>query len=272
VRNSIISFKNTELDDFNSKFKISRLLRRIDDSESSIEYSDAVAVIEKRFTPQVGAARNYTINFGTPLSREDSQYRFYSAPAFKQFDDEFNLRSCFFEETPGTSSGIDSVTIISTSASKIYDQETPTVTISGDGVGAIATAVVVNGKITSIKIEDPGVNYTTATAFVTYLGEVDATVVLSVNIQNRYGVIRSFYIDETNKVKTTLNANAGTIDYLLGKVTLTNFDPVSIEDPLKIFRLIAKPQTNNFESSRNRIITIDDEDAGSITVTMKTVD
>jgi hypothetical protein len=107
---------------------------------------------------------------------------------------------------------------------------------------------------------------------VTYLGEVDATVVLSVNIQNRYGVIRSFYIDETNKVKTTLNANAGTIDYLLGKVTLTNFDPVSIEDPLKIFRLIAKPQTNNFESSRNRIITIDDEDAGSITVTMKTVD
>ena len=272
VRNSIISFKNTELDDFNSKFKISRLLRKIDDSESSIEYSDAVAVIEKRFTPQVGAARNYTINFGTPLSREDSQYRFYSAPAFKQFDDEFNLRSCFFEETPGTSSGIDSVTIISTSASKIYDQETPTVTISGDGVGAIATAVVVNGKITSIKIEDPGVNYTTATAFVTYLGEVDATVVLSVNIQNRYGVIRSFYIDETNKVKTTLNANAGTIDYLLGKVTLTNFDPVSIEDPLKIFRLIAKPQTNNFESSRNRIITIDDEDAGSITVTMKTVD
>ena len=157
----------------------------------------------------------------------------YSSPAFKQYDDEFNLRSCFFEETPGTSSGIDSIDIIATSASKVYDQEpSPTVTIDGDGVGAAATAIVVNGKITSIRIDDPGVNYTTATAYITYLDEVDTTVALTVNIQNRYGVIRSYYINETTKVKTVLNPNAGEIDYILGKITLTNFDPVSIEDPL----------------------------------------
>jgi len=273
VRSSIVTYKNTELNDFNSKFKISRLLRKIDDSEASIQYSDAVAVIEKRFTPQVGAARNYTVNFGTPISREDPQYRLYSAPAFKQYDDEFNLRSCFLEETPGTSSGIDSIDIIATSASKVYDQEpSPIVTILGDGVGAAATAIVVNGKITSIRIDDPGVNYTTATAYVSYLDEVDTTVSLTVNIQNRYGVIRSYYINETTKVKTILNPNAGEIDYMLGKIALTNFDPVSIEDPLKIFKIFAKPQTNNFESSRNRIITIDEEDSGSITVTVKTVD
>lgn len=179
VRDAIVAYKNSELNDFNSKFKISRLLRRIDDSDASIQYSDATTIIEKRLVPQVGAARNYAINFGTPISREDPQYRIYSAPAFKQYDAEFNLRSCFFEETPGTSSGIESIEITSTSASKVYDQEPlPTVVIIGDGVGATADAIVVNGKITSIRINNPGVNYTTATAYINYLDEVDTSIVL----------------------------------------------------------------------------------------------
>jgi hypothetical protein len=92
-----------------------------------------------------------------------------------------------------------------------------------------------------------------------------------VNIQGRYGVLRSYYFDNNN-IKTTLNAIAGTIDYKLGKIVLQQFDPVSIEDPLKIFRIVAKPETNNFESARSRIITIDDEDFNAININVKALD
>ena len=268
IRNALINFKNVELDNFNSRFKLSRLLRAIDDSEASIEYSDAVAVIEKRIIPQVGASRNYTLDFGTPISREDPSYKIYSSPAFKQYDADGVLRKCFFEETPGSSSGIESINIVSAPGSYL---SAPSITINGDGIGANAYPIIVNGKITQIVIDKPGVNYTTATAITTYEDEVDTTVDLTVNIQGRYGVLRSYFFDNNN-IKTTLNAEAGTIDYLLGKITLQQFNPVSVEDSLKIFRMVAKPETNNFESARSRIITIDEEDTNAINITIKAVE
>jgi hypothetical protein len=268
VRTAIVDYNNTDLNDFNSKFKLSKLLRSIDDAEQSISYSDAVTVIEKRIIPQVGAARNYTLNYSTPISREDPKYRIYSTPAFKQYDKEAVLRDCFLEETPGSSSGIDSISVLTSGTGYL---SAPTLVISGDGVGANAYPVIVNGKITEIVVDNPGINYTTAVAYVIYQEEVDTTSTFNVSIQGRYGILRSYYFDDLN-IKTTLNTEAGTIDYTLGKVYLNQFDPVSINDPLKIFRVVAKPQSNNFESARSRIITIDDTDTGSINITMKTVD
>jgi hypothetical protein len=267
VRSSILNFKDVELDNFNSRFKLSRMLRAIDDSETSISYSDAVAVIEKRLIPQVGTARNYTLDFGTSISREDPSYRIYSSPAFRQFDADGVLRKCFFEETPGSSSGIESIEIVNAPGNYLT---APTISINGDGVGANAYPVIVNGKITQIIVDKPGVNYTTATAITTYQDEVDTTVDLTVNVQGRYGVLRSYFFDDNN-IKTTLTAEAGEIDYQMGKITLQQFNPVSIEDPLKIFRMVAKPETNNFESARSRIITIDDEDTNAINITVKTI-
>lgn len=267
VRNAILSYKESELDSFNSRFKLSRMLRAMDDCELSIEYSDAVAVIEKRLIPQIGASRNYTLTFGTPISREDPSYRIYSTPAFTQYDNEGVLRKCFFEETPGTSSGIESIEIVSATGSYL---EAPTIAITGDGVGANAYPVIVNGKITQIIVDKPGINYTTATAILYYQEVFDNTASFTVNIQGRYGVLRSFYFDNNN-IKTTLDAEAGTVDYLDGKITLTEFDPVAIDDPLRIFRFYAKPETNNFESARNRIITIDDEESSSISVNVKSI-
>lgn len=268
VRTAILNFKDLELDNFNSRFKISRMLRAIDDSEASIEYSDVDVVIEKRFTPQVGTARNYIIDYGTPISREDPQYKIYSTPAFREYDADGVLRKCFFEETPGSSSGIESISIVNAPGSYLT---APTITINGDGVGANAYPVIVNGKITQIVVDKPGINYTTATVITTYEDEIDTTVDLTVNVQGRYGVLRSYFFDNNN-IKTTLNAEAGTIDYLMGKITLQQFAPVSIEDPLKIFRVIAKPETNNFESARSRIITIDDEDTIAINISIKAVE
>jgi len=268
VRTAILNFKDSELDNFNSRFKLSRLLRTIDDSEISISYSDAVAVIEKRVVPQVGTARNYTLNFRTPITREDSSYRIYSAPGFQQFDSDGILRECFFEETPGSSSGIEKIIILDAPGSYL---SVPTITIKGDGVGANAYPIVVNGKITQIVVDKPGSNYKTATAVTTYEEEIDETVDLSVSIQNRFGILRSFFFDKNN-IKTTLNPSAGTIDYLLGKITLNEFNPVSIKDPLKILRLFARPATNNFESARSSIITIDDDDANAIKIDTRILD
>jgi hypothetical protein len=279
VRDAIINYKDSDLDNFNGRFKISKLLRNIDDSESSIQYSDAVTLIEKRFIPQVGAARNYTIDFGTSISREDPSYRIYSTPAFRQYDSEAVLRKCFFEETEGTSSGVESIDIVAGTTQSSYEITTsminsgtaPFITINGDGVGANAYPVIVNGKIKQVIVDKPGINYTTATALLYYQDKVDTTASFSVNIQGRYGVLRSYFFDNNN-IKTTLNAEAGTIDYLLGKIVLNQFDPVSIEDPLKIFRIVAKPETNNFESARSRIITIDDGDINAINITVKSID
>lgn len=271
IRNSIINFKDRELDNFNSKFKISKLLRAIDDSEQSINYSDAECLIEKQLVPQVGASRNYTLNFGTSLSREDPKYRIFSAPAFKMyenFEESPVLRNCFFEETPGSSSGIESVEVLE--APNSYET-IPTITINGDGVGANAYPIIVNGKVTQIVVDNTGVNYTTATANLFYLDEVDTTVSLRVNVQNRFGILRSYYFDDNN-IKTVLNPTAGTIDYKLGKITLTEFDPESIESPLKILRITAKPATKNFESSRNRILTVDEDDSSSININMNVIE
>lgn len=268
VRNAIINYKNDDLDNFNSRFKLSKLLRYIDDSNISIGYSDAVTTIEKRLIPQVGAARNYTLQFGTSLSREDPKNRVFSTPAFTKYDSEGALRKCFFEETPGTSSGIEAIEIIA--APTLY-LSAPTISIVGDGFGANAYPVIVNGKITEVIVDNPGVNYTTATITMYYQDEFDSTATFNTLLQGRYGILRSFFFDDNN-VKTVLNPEAGTIDYKLGSITLREFDPIAIEDPLKILRIVAKPETNNFESARSRIITIDEEDLSSITIDAKTID
>lgn len=268
IRTAILSYNTSDLNDFNSKFKLSKLLRTIDDSEQSISYSDAITTIEKRITPQVGAARNYTLNFGTPISREDPKHRIYSTPSFEQYDNEAVLRDCFLEETTGSSSGVDSISVLQSATGYVT---TPTIVISGDGVGANAYPIVVNGKITQVVVDNPGINYTTAVASVIYEDEIDQSTKFDVAVQGRYGTLRSYYFG-TNNIKLIMNPDAGTIDYLQGKITLKEFNPVSINDSLKIFRVVAKPDTNNFESARDRIITIDEEEPSSINITIKSVD
>lgn len=271
IRNAILAFRDSDLNDFNSKFKMSKLLRNIDDSDLSISYSDAICTIQKRFIPQVGAARNYTLNFGTPLTREDSRYPIYSTPAFRQYDADGVLRTCFLRETTGSSSGIESISVLA--APGTYETR-PIIVISGDGVGASAYPIIVNGKITEIVVEKQGASYTTAKATVyataadLEANDPDTTVDLLVSVEKRYGNLESYFFNENNE-SVVLNSSAGTIDYVLGKITLTEFDPVSISDPLKIFRINARPERNNFESSRSRIITIDEEDTDSVIIDVR---
>jgi hypothetical protein len=268
VRNAIIAYRDSDLDDFNSRFKLSRMLRSIDDSDISISYSDAAVTIQKRIIPALNTFRNYTFDFGTALSREDTKYRIFSAPGFTQRDKDDVVRTCFLEETPGSSSGIESISVIS---SKNLYETTPEIRIIGDGVGANAYPIIVNGKVTSVVVDNPGVNYTTATAYLYYQEKIDTTASFSVNVQGRYGILRSYYFDNNN-IKTVMDAEAGTIDYQLGKIVLDQFNPIDVLDNSKILRVTARPATTNFESARSRIITIDDEDSVSINITVNPVE
>lgn len=262
VRNAIVYYKNTELDNFNSRFKLSRMLRYVDDSSLAISYSDADCTLQKRIVPALNASRNYVLNFGVPLSREDSKYRIFSSPGYTQYDNDGNLRTCFLEETPGSSSGVESISVISATGNY---ESIPSISIVGDGVGANAYPIIVNGKITSIVVDNPGVNYKAAKAYVYYQDSLDTTATFNVSVQKRFGIIRSYYFD-SNNIKTVLDPNAGTVDYEMGKIILSQLTPVNVLDASKTIKVSVKPETNYFESTRNRIITIDSEDPVAINI------
>jgi len=138
---------------------------------------------------------------------------------------------------------------------------TPTVTISGDGVGAEATAKVVNGRIESISITNAGVDYSRAIVTITSTTGFGASAVAVLN--SRYGKVRTFYYDENAK-KQIINSNAGTIDYTSGIVTLNDFRVIASKEADGLIKLTVKSQKGILTSTRNVIITIDEADPSSI--------
>jgi len=79
--------------------------------------------------------------------------------------------------------------------------------------------------------------------------------------------LRTYY-NNTLNVKTILNANAGTIDYTNGIITLTNFNPVNIDNGLGQLTISTVPTTTIISSTFNRIITIDPYDPAAVSVTV----
>jgi hypothetical protein len=185
-----------------------------------------------------------------------------------QFLDTKNLTNIiggiYLEEVPATTYGIDTISVLNPGFGYQYP---PTVTIVGDGEGATAHAVVINGSIQSIVVDTAGTNYTSAIAVITpqpndTTGQLGAAVV---NLQGRYGTLRTYY-NNTDNVKTVFNSNAGTIDYNNGVITLNSFNPYQIDNSLGVLTVTAKPTTSIVSSTYNRIITIDPNDPDAIVV------
>jgi hypothetical protein len=103
-----------------------------------------------------------------------------------------------------------------------------------------------------------------------YQDAIDTTATFNVSVQKRYGIIRSYYFD-SNNVKTVLNPAAGSVDYLLGKIALSQLTPTEILDSSNAIKITVKPETNNFESTRNTIITIDEDDSVAININVLSV-
>jgi hypothetical protein len=152
------------------------------------------------------------------------------------------------------------------------------VTIVGDGAGATASAVIVNGKISSITVLTPGIGYTTAAVQITggggELGEGLAV------LQGRYGQIRISYYktDEisSQSTKVVINSNfnngiTGTIDYKLGKIYINNFNPNAVNNAFGDIMIHIKPLSNVIQSSLNKMLVLDDQDPTSVVVKTVTV-
>lgn len=262
---AVQTFANTNLNSFNSTFRVSQLSRAIDDSDFSIVSNDIELVLEKRITVDVTKPATYTLNFGTPLQQGTTSRRLSSSPSFKYLDSSGIARDCFIDEVLQSFTGIESIDVIS--GGKEYTS-TPTVIIEGDGKGARARALIVNGQLKRIEVLESGTGYTSASIIINGGGGTGATARAS--LQGRRGKVRIYYFD-ANQIKKIITDDAGDIDYQNGIITLRNFAPSSITDPFGTLLIKAVPLSKIFMSEKNRILTLDLTDPGAIATTITSI-
>lgn len=259
------TFAIDNLNSFNNTFKISKLSRTVDDADNSITNNDVSVVIEKRFTVNTNLASDYVLDFDTELKQGTTTERISSAPAFTYYDTSGIPRNCFIEEVLQSFTGIEEIEV--TAPGSGYTT-TPEVVIDGDGIGGAAKALIVNGSVKRVEVTNSGSGYTSATA--TLVGGGGSGGALRINLQGRTGKLKIYYFDD-NSVKKTVTEEAGSIDYKLGKITLNNFAPISVDDPFGTLTIKAIPLKKVFTSRRNRILTLDTTDPTAITVTVNPV-
>ena len=267
VFNSITNFATSTLNNFNSTFSSSELIVQIQNTNQAIIANEISIQLQKKFYPSLTGSQSYTFKFGIPLARGVLLSGVSSYPAI-QYVDPTNasniIDGVYIDEMPEVTSGIQSISIINPGYSYQY---VPKVTIYGDGTGATAEAVLVNGSLSAINVTNAGSGYTAALIVITpAANDTSGTNGAAVaTLQGQYGTLRLYYYN-ANNVKTILNSNIGTIDYTNGIVTLNAFNPVNIDNALAQLSITVNPQSSIFSSTFNRIITVDPNDATAITV------
>jgi hypothetical protein len=269
VQNAIYNYSTKNLNTFNSTFSSYDLLSAINSSDRSIISVDYTLNLQKKFYPTLGTATTYNLNYNVPIKRGTFGSGITSYPGF-QTTDPTNptnlLTNVFFEEVPVFTSNVASISVLNTG----YNYTAvPSVVITGDGTGATAKATLVNGRITAVTVTNAGTNYSGATATIKpATGDTSGQgAQLQVNLNNQYGTLKSYYNDPL-KGQITVNSNAGVVDYINGIVTLNNFNPIGIDNPLGELTLSVQPTTNIISSTYNKIITIDPYDPSAVSVTV----
>lgn len=266
VQRAINNYSNATLNTFNSSFSVSDLIIAIQKSDPSIISNEIDIKLQKKFFPILQTTRNYTLYFGAPLQKNNYLSGITSTPSFQVYSSTGDIiNNVYLEEVASSTNYVESISISNPGFGYQYP---PKVAIIGDGTGATAEATInTNGSVTSVKITNPGVGYTTAyVTFTPVLGDTTGQSAAGVvGLQGRYGTIRTFY-NNISAGKTVINDTAGTIDYTNGIVTLTNFNPLNVNNDLGQLTLTATPTTTLISSSYNRIITVDTFDTNAITV------
>ena len=265
VRNAILTYSNANLNSFDITFKNSKLMREIDNADPSIENNEIVITLEKRFRPTLNKAKTYKIDFGIELNPGTTKKRVVGSTGFKYYDSTGILRDAFIEEVPQSYTGISDV-LVENSGSGYT--ESPTLTVIGDGIGAILEPVIVNGKIVRVNVVNPGIDYTSAAITISGGDGTGASLVPS--LQAKIGRLRIYYFDD-NKTKKVINDNAGTVYYQDGYVELLAFNPNQINDAYGTMVIKAYPKNTVFSTTRNKIIAIDDTDPDSITINVTAI-
>jgi hypothetical protein len=259
IKNSILGYSNTNLNKFGSIFVLSKLQDSIDNVDlNSIVGSETIVRIQKRFEPVLNQQTSYTIDFNVPLHRGTITNRMTST----QFDvyDVFGIRrSVILEEIPQSFTGVSSIEITNGGSGYLI---APTVTITGDGTGATAESVIINGRVTGITITNRGSGYTRALATISGGSGYGATAVAVLDA--KFGTIRTIYYDEFVQ-RQTVKENVGTINYDTGIITINDILILSVNSSDGLIRLTIESESGILSSSKDTIITIDETDPASIT-------
>lgn len=270
IKSLIQTYCETNLNKFNSYFNYSGLEQSIYNYDKSIISDDVELYVAKKFRPNLINSDSYTLDFGFELQRGTTQDNFYSSPDFTMVDENGVTRQCFFEEIPSSFTGLESVTVTNTGYGYTT---TPTIEIVGDGQGATAVAIIVNGKLSKIEVTSPGIGYTTAAVRIIGGGGqlAEATAVL----EGRFGQLRIAYYktDEVSSQSTKViinqsknNGVAGTIDYVLGKISITEFAPIAVNNDFGDILLHFRPASNIIQSKLNKMLVLDADDPTTIIV------
>jgi len=259
IRNAIISYRDTHLNKFGSIFALSKLQDSIDSiSLNGIIGSETVVRLQRRFQPEIGLTSNYKINFGVPLRRGTITNKMTSTE-FVTVDNIGISRTAILEEIPQSSTGISSIEISNAG----YNYLTaPTITITGDGVGATAIATILNGQISEIKMTNRGVDY--SRAVVTITGGSGVGSIATAVIDSRIGTIRTIYFD-TNADRQIINSAVGIINYDSGVIEINDLKVLAVAAFDGLIRLSLETESGIIDSNKQTILTIDETDTTSIT-------
>jgi hypothetical protein len=265
IRNAIILYRDTNLNKFASTFVLSKLQDSVDGVDlNAISGSETKLYLQKRFEPSLGVSTSYTINFNAPLNRGTTTNKLTSSE-FRIFDSTGAIKTVLFEEVPESFTGISEIQV--TNAGTGYT-ETPTITITGDGTGAVANAVVINGKIQSIVLTNRGINYTRA--IVTITGGSGYGAAGSAVLDGKFGYLRTIYYDD-NAEKQTIDEQIGTINYITGTIIINDIRIVSVVPTDSLIRLTIESGKGIVKTAKNTIISIDDTDTTSITTELSAI-
>jgi hypothetical protein len=262
IRNAIINYSNTYLNKFSSKFILSKLQKTIDGTNLNAFFGTQSALrVQKRLLPSLISIKPYSVKFNIPLRRGTIGNRLTST-FFKTFDALGAEQEVQFEEIPQSFSGISNIQVLDAG---VDFTSPPTVTISGDGIGAEAVAIVVNGKIARIEMVNRGIDYTRAIVTISDGGGYGATAIPV--IDSRTGTLRTVYYNQLSE-RQIVNSNAGTIDYNLGTLSIGDIRINSVSSPDGYIRFTIQAENTVVSTNRNTIITIDGDDPTSISTVM----
>lgn len=273
IKDSVIAtvkqFGTNTLNTFNSVFKLPELITNIQTSNLSIITNETNVRIQKKIYPSLSTSTTYYLDFGVKLKRNYFNAGVTSFPGVTVRDvtaNNLERSGVFFEEVPTITGGVGSINIVNPGFNYT---KAPIVTITGDGTGAEAYAVLAGTRVNSIVVTNPGANYTQAIVTITPApGDTLGGFAFAVaELEGKLGTLRTYYYNVSN-LKVILNSNAGTIDYEKGLIVLENFAPIDIDDALGQFTISAVPDSTIISSTFNKIVALDEFDPGSITVTV----
>ena len=262
IRNSILSYRDTNLNRFGASFVLSKLQEAVDNTDvNSFIGSEATVRVQRRFEPNIGNSASYTVKFNVPIHRGTITNKLKSTE-FDVFDTSGVRRTAQFDEAPQSYTGISEILVTNPG---VGYTTAPTVTISGDGSNATAEAVIVNGRIQKILVTNRGIEYTQATVSITGGNGYGAEALVVVDA--KVGVLRTIYYDSLAQ-RQIINANAGTIEYDNGIVNINDIRFLSVNSSDDLVHLTIEAEKGIIQSIRNTILTIDQDDPVSIVTTL----